>query len=259
MTNGVDDLLLRRQATSQRRFYRALATGSPGSQFLELPGNVQATVVPVRQWFSIFNSVFYEDHAGLKRALPELASAYEEADVKAWTVWVPPGDKLASELLESAGHKLDSTPMLMAAEIAEIDLERRLDLELEPDPSWEMIARCNDRAHGVLEPWTMAAVFEYMDDPATHLYAARSEGQTASCLLARESEGDCYFWFVATIPEAQRQGLASEVMRLALIEARRRGCTTTTLESTRAGEATYARLGFRAIGRFGMWERRSTS
>ena len=147
--------------------------------------------------------------------------------------------------------------MLMAAPIAEVDLGQRRPLELDPEPTWELIARCNDQAHGVLEPWTMAAVFEVMEDPATRLYAARHEGRTAACLLARDHERDCYFWFVATVPEAQRLGLAGELMRVALREASERGCDTTTLESTRAGEALYRGLGYRPLGRYGMWERRS--
>lgn len=254
----IEELLRRRQVASQRGFFRALGGGAPGSRCLELEG-VQATIVPVRPWFSIFNSVLYLDHQALRHALPELARAYDEAGVKAWTVWVPPGDEAAAQLLESAGHALDSTPMLMAAPLEDIDLEPRLSLELEPEPSWETVARCNDRAHGVLEAWTMAAVFETMDDGATYRYAARHEGQVASCLLAREGEGDCYLWFVATAPEAQRQGLAAELMRLALRNASQRGCDTTTLESTRMAEPVYQRLGYRPLGRYSMWERRAAS
>jgi ribosomal protein S18 acetylase RimI-like enzyme len=131
-------------------------------------------------------------------------------------------------------------------------------LDLDLDPSWELVARVNDRSHGVLEPWTMAAVFSTMCDPASHLHVARKDGEAIAALIAREHEGDCYFWFVATVPEAQRSGTASELMRHALREARRRGCTTSTLESTMVAEATYRRLGYRALGRYEMWEARST-
>lgn len=253
----IDDRLLRaRQAESQRGFYRALAAGSRDARLVELPG-VQATIVPVRPWFSIFNSVLYREPAQLGEALPlpELAEAYETAGVNSWTVWVPPQDDSTAALLEAAGHVRDSTPMLMAAAISDIDLDPRIELDLDPDVSWETIARCNDRAHGVLEDWTMAAVFEVMDDPATRRHAALREGEVVSCLLAREQQGDCYFWFVATAPEAQGRGLASELMRHALRGAAERGCGTTTLESTAVGEPVYARLGFRSLGRYEMWER----
>jgi ribosomal protein S18 acetylase RimI-like enzyme len=258
VTSAISDgALRRRQAASQRAFYRMLGSASRDARLLQFAG-VQATIVPVRPWFSVFNSVLYEDAQALQAALPILAEEYERAGVGAWTVWVPPGDRAAKSVVESAGHLCDSTPLLMAAPISAIDLRGGIESEpLEP-ASWTEVARCNDRAHGVLEPWSMAAVFEHAQDPDSHLYAARRQGSIASALIAREHDGDCYFWFVATSPEAQRQGLASELMRHALRQARGRGCDTTTLESTKAGESVYSRLGYAPLGRFEMWERRAS-
>jgi ribosomal protein S18 acetylase RimI-like enzyme len=257
MTAGfTDGDLRRRQVASQRGFYRALARGSPGSQLLEWEGGVQATIVPVRPWFSIFNSVFYESVTDLERLLPKLADAYESAGSKAWTVWVPPGDVVATQRLATAGHVKDSQPMLMAADIGEIDTERRLDLDLAPEASWTTVARCNDLAHGILEDWSMTAVVSDVEDHATYSYAARQDGEVVCALLAREAAGDCYLWFVATAPPARGQGLAAELVRVALIGAFERGCQTTTLESTAMAESLYRRLGYRSLGRYEMWERR---
>lgn len=80
----------------------------------------------------------------------------------------------------------------------------------------------------------------------------------AAALIAREHNRDCYFWFAATIPEARGRGLASELMRHALRSARQRGCTTTTLESTKMAETLYGKLGYKALGRYAMWELRRT-
>lgn len=252
-----DDQLRRKQAASQRGFFRALAAGSEASRLYEADGGVQATLAPVRPWFSIFNPVVYEDPAKLGAALPHLDREYDAAGSKAWSVWVPPGDEEAPRSLRHFGLVPDSTPMLMAAPIDETDREARRTLDLHPEPTWEMVARCNDRAHGVLEEWSMAAVFADMNDPATHLHVALDRGEVASALLAREHDEDCYFWFVATVPEARGRGLASELVRHALREARGRGCRTTTLESTAMAETTYARLGFRPLGRYCMWEHRT--
>ena len=41
-----------------------------------------------------------------------------------------------------------------------------------------------------------------------------------------------------------------------LAAARDEGATTTSLESTAMGEPVYQALGYRALGRFGMWELR---
>jgi ribosomal protein S18 acetylase RimI-like enzyme len=256
--NAISNRELRmRQGESQRAFYRAMAGGSEGARLLTLEG-IQATIVPAREWFSIFNSVFYRDPSDLERAHPTLAAEYEAAGVQAWTVWVPPDDKSAASILESRGHALDSTPMLFAAAVDHLDLESRIDLDLDRQPTWEVVCKINDQAHDVLEPWSMAAVFEKMTDPASHLHVARRDGVSVAALIAREHDGDCYFWFVATVPEAQRGGLASELMRYALREARGRGCTSTSLESTKVAEPMYGRLGYQPLGRYQMWERRSS-
>jgi ribosomal protein S18 acetylase RimI-like enzyme len=249
--------LRNRQVQSQRAFYRALASGSSGAELFEPPG-IQATLVPVREWFSIFNSVFYDHPDDLERTHAALTAAYEAAGAKAWTVWVPPGDDQAPRVLQSRGHLLDSTPMLFAAPLGALDLERTMELDLEREPTWSLVAEINDGAHGVLQEWSMAAVFETMNDPASHLHIARQNDTPVSALIAREHEDDCYFWFVATIPEARGGGIARELMRHALRNARDRGCTTTTLESTKMAETMYERLGYRSLGRYQMWERRTS-
>jgi ribosomal protein S18 acetylase RimI-like enzyme len=216
---------------------------------------VQATMVPIREWFAIFNSVLYRDAGAVPAAYPTLYQAFEESGVKAWTVWVPPGDSATATFLEECGHSVGGSPMRMAADIAEIDLRQRMELDLETEPTWEMVARCNDRAHDVLDEWSMVAAFERMDDAASHLYVAQQDGSVVAALIARHLDGDCYFWFVATDPVVQRQGFAGELMRVALRDARARGCETTSLESTAAGEALYLGLGYRPLGRFARWDR----
>lgn len=138
-------------------------------------------------------------------------------------------------MLEEAGFVCEGNPLRMAAPLSEIDLVPRTKLDLVTDPSWEIVARCNDRAHGVLEDWTMAAVFESIDDRLSHLHAARADNEVIAALIAREEDGDCYLWFVATVPEAQRRGVGAELIRRALREARERGCQTTSLESKLRG------------------------
>jgi ribosomal protein S18 acetylase RimI-like enzyme len=245
-----------RQRRSQRAFYRAIAGGSPRAELLGIDG-VQATLVPVREWFSIFNSVFYDQPDELARAYPELAARYAALGVKAWTVWVPPNDSQAGSILQGRGHVLDSTPMLFAASISSLDIEPKMKLDIDPNATWELVGKINDRAHGVLDEWSMAAVFETMNDPESHLHIARLNGAPVSALIAREHDGDCYFWFVATAPEAQGRGIASELMRHALRGAVQRGCTTSSLESTKVAEAMYEHLGYKPFGRYEMWEWRT--
>ncbi len=76
---------------------------------------------------------------------------------------------------------------------------------------------------------------------------------TASVL---EQDGDAFVVFVATDPGARGHGLCRGLLWHALRRARDAGCTTTTLEGSPMGEPIYARMGYRALGRFGLWERR---
>jgi len=253
---GDKNLLQTRQASSQREFFRLVGKASAGSSVATLPGHVQATAAPIRPWYSIFNSVVFRDAEVLLEELDVLASLYREAGSRAWAVWVPPWQELDEELA-GYGMKIDSTPMLMAASIDELDLTPQLDLELMEEATAYVVAQVNDRAHGVLPEWSMTAVFENLSDRVKP-YVALVDGKPASGLLALQNEGDCYFWFVATAPEARKRGLASELARHALREARQAGCTTTTMESTAMAEETYERLGFRPFGRYRVWEWRSS-
>ena len=68
------------------------------------------------------------------------------------------------------------------------------------------------------------------------------------------------FCLVATVPEFRGRGLCSELMRPALRSARETdGCTTTTLEGSPMGEPVYDRMGYRSLGRFGLWEKRQSN
>jgi predicted acetyltransferase len=75
--------------------------------------------------------------------------------------------------------------------------------------------------------------------------------------LALHHNEDCGISFVATVPKARRKGLARAVMRQALHEARKQGCTTTTLQATEVGEKLYANLGYRHLCVMQLWERRA--
>lgn len=257
---AVDDAsLIARQALSQRGFYRMLDGASPGARVVELDGGVQAAITPVRPERSIFNAVVYDDATALEAALPALAAAYDDAGVIAWTVWVRPGDRRAAVALERAGHVLDANPALMAAALDEIDLEPRADVDLDPEPELAVAARLNDASYGIPEERTFAAALAGgVTDAAARLYIARHDGRPACTVLARPEDGDCGIYFVATAPDAQGRGLASELLRRALGDARDGGCTTTSLEATKRGEPVYTRMGYRALGNLEMWERRRT-
>jgi ribosomal protein S18 acetylase RimI-like enzyme len=251
-----DAALAARQLVGQRGLYRSLGERTPGSSVVERAGGVLAAIVPARPDRSVFNSVIYEDPDALLAVRDELDAAYAAAGVWAWTVWVRPEHEALRPALEAAGHAFDGQPMLMAATIAELDLEPRAELDLDPAPTWEGLARLNDLAYGIDRARSFVAVFGAYDDPRGRLYIARVGGEPAAGVGTLSVDGTCEIVFVATAPAARGRGLSSELMRTALRAARSAGCDATTLEATAMGEPVYARLGYRALGRLGMYELR---
>jgi ribosomal protein S18 acetylase RimI-like enzyme len=251
-----DATLTARHTRSQRAAYRTIAAGSPGARVVDLPGGVQAAVVPAAPDRSLFNAVLFEQPAALLSAHAELTALYAREGVRAWTVWTRPGDDVTPSALAARGHVHDSQPMLMGAALEDLDLEVRAELQLAPPRAWEALARCNDAAYGLAPDQGFAAALGGLRDPAARAWVALERGEPVAAAATLLHEGDCYVLFVATVPAAQGRGLASELMRRGLRDGRERGCTTSTLEATALGEPVYARLGYRPLGRLGMWERR---
>ena len=68
--------------------------------------------------------------------------------MRAWTVWVRPGDAETAAALREAGHRLDGEPALMVGTLADMDLEPRRELDLVRAPAWEVVGAINDAAWG---------------------------------------------------------------------------------------------------------------
>jgi GNAT superfamily N-acetyltransferase len=92
--------------------------------------------------------------------------------------------------------------------------------------------------------------------PSFHPYVALADGQPACCLITFDEDGDTCIQIVGTVPQVRGRGLAGRLLSQALVDARERGCTTSTLQATRMGYPVYSRLGYRDLGRVQMWERR---
>lgn len=197
---------------------------------------------------SLPNSVVYEPGADIAAAYGWLQDFY--SDVQAWTVWVPEDDRGVADLLESHGHVMDANPA---------DMEISLD-GYEPTveiPDWEpgtpeQLAAINDDAYPWRDGTLGRAIREGVSEEEFRIYVVED-----LCALAVYDVGDdAYITFVATRPEGRGRGLAGGLLAAALVEARDRGQTISTLGATKAGEPLYARLGYRKTGVSEMWERR---
>src|SRR5687768_2268368 len=89
------------------------AGSSPGGRILELDG-VCAAICPAAPDRSLFNSAYADTPEQLEAAIDELTATYDEAGVRAWTVWIPDTDRASAELLAARGHVLDGEPRAMA-------------------------------------------------------------------------------------------------------------------------------------------------
>jgi GNAT superfamily N-acetyltransferase len=233
---------------------RINAEGNDSAWMLE-PDGVVAAVTPSSPERSVFNSVFCERPEALAAALDELAGAYEEAGVRAWTVWVPEQDRRSAALLEAAGHKLDANPTAMVLDLADLADPQPGDLDWEPEAPIEDVWRINDLAYGY-DPGTFERGIGTPPEDSYRFYAARVEGRPSCVVGTMDVGGDCGVYWVATLPKARGWGLTTRLMHLALAEGRERGCDVSTLQATRLGAPIYERLGYRDIGTLQMWERR---
>ena len=124
-----DQQLLERQRASQHAYYRLIADGHPDS-FVATPSpGVQATVAPISPERSLPNAVLYKDPQAVLDVYDELAGIYAEAGVRAWTVWVRPGDDDLAAELETRGHRIDGAPAIMGCALDELDLGQRVELQ----------------------------------------------------------------------------------------------------------------------------------
>jgi GNAT superfamily N-acetyltransferase len=243
-----------RMLASMWAFFPSVPVTSEGGRVLELDG-VLAGITPAVPERSIANSVLYRDEAALERALPGLENAYQDAGVRAWTVWVPHFHERAKRALEEAGHALDADPEAMIASLDEVEPPRADDPEPDPDPRREDVARVNDLAYG----WGDAFARMFGEGPAEagFTWVARENGEAVASTVSLHHGGDCSIWWVATAPEARGRGLAPGLIRRALAHGREHGCEVSTLQATKMGQPVYERMGYRGVGAFEMWERRS--
>jgi GNAT superfamily N-acetyltransferase len=241
---------------NMRAFMGTLAGSAPGGRVVQLDG-VQGSVMPATPERSVVNCVLYESAAQLERALGPLAEEYERAGIRAWTVWVPRGEDAACEALSRAGHVLDARPAAMALELEHLAPASGDSPPLAEAPSMALVGHLNDLAYG------MDGDFERgLDGIPTdpfHVYVATADGTPACSLIAFDYEGDCGIYLVATVPPARGRGLATALMVRALKDARKRGCTTSSLQATARGRPVYERLGYRDLGEIQMWERRRSN
>jgi GNAT superfamily N-acetyltransferase len=236
---------------------RAIASGAGDAHMFAADG-VAAAVVPACPDRSVVNSVVYEDADRLAAAFEGLATAYERAGVRAWTVWTPDNDRKAIALLMASGHVFDGEPAAMLLDLDRLPAPDPGDLDWDAHASPQEVGRINDLAYGHHEEGGFEpAIAQTSPGHGVRFYRARVDGEPASVLETVDAGSDCVVAWVATLERFRGRALARRLLHAALAEARDRGMATSTLQASRMGLPIYERLGYRTVCRLHMYERRT--
>jgi ribosomal protein S18 acetylase RimI-like enzyme len=248
----MDDAILRRRLWEGFADLQGLLGGhARQGSVLRLPG-LLASVVPSAPDSPALNAaVAVEPEAG-PESLDELAREYARVGVRRWAIWIDGGARDATAKLRRAGLAVASGSPGMGAELATLP-----DLPADPAPNADLhtVGRVNDLAYGNVDA-RLERTLTTLEEGVLRGYRADLNGAPAAVALALHHDGDCGVSFVATVPQARRRGLATQVMHSVLADARRQGLETITLQATEQGERLYQALGLRRLGPMELWERR---
>ena len=248
----MDDATLRRRLWDGFARLQCLLGGSARHGTVLERDDLVASIVPHAPDSPALNAAVALQPQQALQALEELNRRYARAGVRRWGLWLDGEEHAVRTALKEAGLSLATASPGMGAALHE--------LTLEPNGAWRAtdlrtVGRVNDQAYGNVDA-RLERTLTMLSPHELRAYRVDLHHRPAAVALALHHGGDCGISFVATIPIARRRGLASQVMRAALAEAREDGCTTVSLQATDVGERLYERLGFRRLGPMELWERR---
>jgi GNAT superfamily N-acetyltransferase len=232
-------------------YYRLLADTEDRSRVVESDGIV-AAIVPATPHDAMFNSVVYRtmpDPCELER----LSALYGGHGVLRWGVWLAEGDGALREALGMSGF----TQIKQWTGMGMLLLDDRLPM-LPADcevlrANVHDFARVNDGARETGKDYSRAFA-RWSERPDLSLWALRCAGRVVSTLLEIDCGEDCSINSVATVPDRWGKGMAGALIQSVLVDARRRGYTTTTLQASPGAESLYRRLGYRPACAWTVWE-----
>jgi ribosomal protein S18 acetylase RimI-like enzyme len=250
----VDEGLLRDRLWDGFARLQLLLGGHTGpGRTIERDGLV-ASIVPNAPDSPTLNAAVALDPDKAPAYIEELARLYKAANVRRWGVWLDGQASLAAQALAQNGMVVTTSSPGMGTRIENVKTD---DPREAPPQTADLatVGRVNDVAYGNYDG-RLERTLKPLPNGVLHGYRADHDGMPAAVALALHHDQDCGISFVATVPKARRQGLAAQVMRQALSDAQRSGCTTTTLQATDVGARLYATLGYRRLTDMQLWERR---
>jgi GNAT superfamily N-acetyltransferase len=219
---------------------------------LTLPG-LSAFAQPDHPRAMSQQQVFFHDASVLVAALPTLEGFYRGLGVQLWRVWVPPGSPVGPDL-ENRGYRPEGSTPAMGLSLTDTPLAPP-GIPLEELPTQEELIPLNAEAFG---PGSPIELRDWHTQPYAHvrIRGVREAGQLIAGGMAFDVEDTTGIYLVATLTSARKRGLATEVMRGLLLDARARNQRAAVLQSTTLGHGIYQRMGFRDLGDWVNWVRR---
>jgi ribosomal protein S18 acetylase RimI-like enzyme len=250
----MDDATLRRRLWEGFAALQLLLGGNArNGSTLERDGLV-ASIVPSAPDSPALNAAVAIDPYRAPEALADLELRYGDAGVRRWAVWVDGAARDVTSELRRVGMGVASASPGMGAVIGELSLDLKL-ANAEPTADLKTVGRVNDLAYGNVDS-RLERTLDTLEEGVLKAYKAELNGAPAAVALALHHGSDCGVSFVATVPQARRHGLATQVMRSVLADAQRHDLETVTLQATELGERLYSQLGLRRLGPMELWEHR---
>src|SRR3954468_20705420 len=250
----MDDAELRRRLWDGFAALQTLLGGSAKNGRVIHREGLVASIVASAPDSPALNATVALDPEAAPPALEELERQYRDAGVRRWAIWVDGGAREATAKLREAGFGIASASPGMGAAIEDLGIDHTT-ANPRPNAALETVGRVNDLAYGNVDS-RLERTLSTLQEGTLRGYKADLNGAPAAVALALHHGQDCGVSFVATVPRARRHGLATQVMRSALADARRQQLTTITLQATELGERLYQQLGLRRLGPMELWERR---
>jgi ribosomal protein S18 acetylase RimI-like enzyme len=219
------------------------AVVAPGAVVAHVAGAFVAAF-PAPPERTVYNNAVLDrglDVAHAHTAVNAIEEVYGNAAIDGYAVWAHESDGASIVALEERGYRVDTSTraMAMSLPLDAIPVPRP-DLRLDP-ADWHEHRRLAELPDGLLAG--LGA-----DDFLVRV--AVVDGETVGTAIAYDHGGDCGIYNVVTRSHARRRGIGTSMTALLVHEARERGCTTASLQSTAIAEGVYAAVGFRDLGLF---------
>jgi GNAT superfamily N-acetyltransferase len=239
-TGRTDSDLWRRGRATLLASWEEYARGASAAAVRRLPG-VDVAVFPNEPERAVYNNALLQPGLAAREradALDAMEGLYDAAGVTQFAAWTDESDGAMRRELERRHYVLDTTTRAMGRWLDDLRVPR-------PSIALEAAAWSEYLEADGLPPEFLRDA----DHAALHVLVARTEGTVVAAALAYDCAGDCGIYNVGTVEQARRRGLGTALTAAQLHDARARGCTSASLQSTPMAERVYAAAGFRDLGR----------